>query len=126
MTEVSFLAPGERPEMDARQIEILCADLGSRAAEDVICRTMEDLGMRLCRIQKHDPRRPSEERHKDLRALAAVAGQIGLTGLACVARDVMNCIEYGDTVAEAATTARLGRVGEQALSTLWDLQDLSV
>lgn len=112
--------------MDATQIEALCTDLGAYAAEDVVCRAMEDLGQRLLLVQEQADTGPREDLHRSLKALGAIADQIGMCGLSQVARDVRTCIEDDDPVAEAATLARLARVGERSLSALWDLQDLSV
>ena len=112
--------------METAQIEVLCNDLGRLGAEDVICRATEDLGQRLFEIQNLAERGPREDLYKALRALGAVAEQVGLTGLARVARDVRLCINRGDLVAEAATLARLARCGEGSLTQLWSLQDLSL
>lgn len=110
--------------MDADQIETLCADLGPHAAEDVICRAMEELAQRLCHIQEIAVHGPRADLHKGLRALSAIAEQIGMNGLSSVARDVINCVELGDVIAEAATLARLARTGEKSLTSMWDHNDL--
>lgn len=112
--------------MEHGQIETLRNDLGLHAAEDVVCRAMEELAQRLCQVQEQSIRGPREDLHKGLRALGAIADQIGLQSLSKVARDVMICIEFGDGVAEAATVARLARMGEGSLAMLWDLQEFSV
>ena len=112
--------------MDPAQIETLCQDLGPHAAEDVVCRAMEELAQRLCQVQDMAVGGPKEDMHKVLRSLAAIAAQIGMTSLARVAHDVMTCIEYGDMVAEAACMARLARTGERSLTQLWDLNEFTV
>jgi hypothetical protein len=124
--ELKFLTPKERPRMDATLLETLCTDLGPHGAEDVVCRAMEELGQMLFQVHELALTGQREDLHKLLRRLGAIADQIGLCGLAQVARDVMVCIEHGDMIAEAATMARLSRTGERSLSALWDLQDLSV
>lgn len=110
--------------MDATQIDTLCVDLGPHAAEDVICRAMEELAQRLCSIQDMAAQGPRENLPKALRALGAIARQIGMSGLSNVAHDVINCVEWGDVVAEAATLARLARCGERSLSSMWEHNDL--
>lgn len=124
MKEVTYLAPVERPTMNRDQIETLCDDLGPHAAEDVVCRAMEELAQRLCHIQDLAVKGPRGDMHKALRAMGAIAEQIGMLGLSKVARDVINCIELGDAVAEAATLARLARTGERSLTAMWDHNDL--
>jgi len=112
--------------MDPAQIETLCQDLGPHAAEDVVCRAMEELAQRLCQVQDLALSGTKMEMHKVLRSLAAIALQIGMTSLARVAQDVMTCIDYGDVVAEAACMARLARTGERSLTQLWDLNEFTV
>lgn len=112
--------------MDPAQIETLCVDLGRNAAEDVVCRAMEELAQRMCLLQQQALSGPREDLHKGLRGLAAIADQIGLCSLSNVAHDVMICIELGDTVAEAATLARLARIGERSLTALWEINEFSV
>ncbi|MDJ0821140.1 MAG: hypothetical protein QNJ09_04910 [Paracoccaceae bacterium] len=126
MNAVIYLAPPERPRMDAAQLETLCNELGAHQAEDVVCRAMEELALRLCQVQELAINGPREDLYKGLKALGAIADQIGLCGVRQVSQDVMGCIADGDPVAEAATLARLARIGERSLTALWDLQDLSV
>lgn len=112
--------------MDPEQIETLCTDLGPYAAEDVVCRAMEELAQRLCQLQELAMTGPRDDLYKGLRAMAAIADQIGMSSLSRVAYDVMNCIEFGDRVAEAATMARLARTGEQSLTAMWELNEFTV
>jgi hypothetical protein len=46
--------------------------------------------------------------------------------LARVASDVIETIDACDRVATAATLARLIRIGEQSLTAIWDLQDITI
>lgn len=112
--------------MDTAQIRMLYTDLGPNAAEDVICRAMEELAQRLCQVQEMALSGPREDMHKTLRSLSAIAQQIGMTSLSRVSYDVMTCLEFGDMVAEAATLARLARTGERSLTQLWDINEFSV
>ncbi|MBV2359698.1 hypothetical protein KUH32_07925 [Thalassococcus sp. CAU 1522] len=111
--------------MDPGQLQALCGDLGPHAAEDLICRAMEEMAHRLCQVETLARKGQRVELRKGLRALGAIADQLGMTGVAAVARDVVRCIDDDDPVAEAATLARLARSGESALHALCDLQDLS-
>lgn len=126
MKDVTYLAPIERPAVNPAQIETLRSDLGRPAAEDVVCRAMEELAHRLCLLQGQAMSGPREDLHKGLRALAAIADQIGLCSMSRVAHDVMACVELGDAVAEAATLARLARIGERSLTALWDINEFSL
>lgn len=54
--------------------------------------------------------------------LIEVADQIGMHTLARVAKDVSFCVGKGDVVALGGTLARLLRVGDQSLSSIWNEQ----
>lgn len=123
---VTYLIPAERPRMNTDILYALCDTLGPRKAEDVVARALEDLAARLCLVQDLAVAGTRSDLCKELRALRAVAAQIGLTGVSEVAQDVLTCVEHKDLVGEASTLARLARNGECALTALWDLQDLSV
>ncbi len=112
--------------MNTDVLYALCDTLGPSQAEDVVARALEDLASRLCLVQDLAVTGSRNDLRKELRALRAVAIQVGLTGLSEVAEDVLTCIDQNDLVAEASTLARLARIGESALSALWDLQDLSL
>jgi hypothetical protein len=126
VNEVTYLSPPEYPDLDPAQIETLCRDLGPHAAEDVVCRAMEELAQRLCQVQDLALSGLRPEQQKVLRSLAAIARQIGMVSLAQVAQDVMTCIHHDDRVAEAACMARLARTGERSLTQLWDLNEFSL
>ena len=112
--------------MDSHQIETLCSDLGPYAAEDVICRAMEELAQRMRQLQEMARKGADEELNKGLRTLAAIADQIGMRSLSRVAHDVAACNERGDRVARAACLARLSRMGEQSLTAMWELNEFSL
>ena len=66
------------------------------------------------------------DRRGNARSLGRVAGQVGMVTLARVACDVAECAGRGDTVAAAATWARLERISDRSLVAAWDMQDISV
>ncbi|MBL4768849.1 MAG: hypothetical protein JKY94_14255 [Rhodobacteraceae bacterium] len=108
------------------QLGELYCQLGEAGAEDVICRAIEELAVRLTHCDRLWRRNEQEALRKSVRSLIAISDQIGMTTLARVARDVTHTIDVGDSVAEAATLSRLIRIGERSLTAVWDLQDLSV
>lgn len=123
---MTYIAPRERARLDADQIEALCSELGVSGAEDVVCRAMEEIGARLCQVHDRYVSGAREQQRTDLRRIRAIAAQLGLKGVAQVAGDVLSCIADCDPVAEAATMARLARMGERSLAALWDFQDTPV
>lgn len=126
MDQVTILIPQEAVRLDAEHLGTLYAQLGGVEAEDVICRAMEDLALRLTyaeRVYRSDDR---VLLRKTARTIAAIADQIGLQLLAQVARDVAGSLDTGDAVALGATMARLLRIGGASLTSVLDLQDLSM
>ncbi|MCV6586720.1 MAG: hypothetical protein OIF47_14405 [Marinibacterium sp.] len=105
---------------------MLYRQLGESAAEDVICRAIEELAVRLSQCQEMYVSADFGPLRKNARTLIAIAEQVGMAALARVARDVTLTIDAGDRVALAATLSRLIRIGERSLTAVWDLQDLSV
>ena len=121
-----LLAPCEGVRLDPDRLDSLYSQLGPQAAEDVVCRAMEELACRLAQIDRLHCHAALDEMRKNTRALIAIADQIGMTGLARVAAHVILCIDDGDRTALAATLARLARAGERSLTAIWDRQDLTI
>lgn len=110
--------------LDSDRLHDLYKQLGQHAAEDVVCRALEEMAARLSHIEASYRSGNWGDLRKNARGLGAIADQLGITVLAKVARDVKTCAENGDLVATAATLARLMRVGESSLSEVWDMQDI--
>lgn len=123
---VRVIDPCEQPHLEMRQLETLHEMLGPRAAEDVMCRAMEELAVRMGHIEKLFVKGARDEMRKHARALIAIAEQIGMASLARVAQDVVYCIDDCDRVALAATFSRLARVCDASLCAIWEVQDLQI
>lgn len=126
VSEIAQLKPNEQVRVDPDQLSGLYADLGEIAAEDIVCRAMEELALRLAHCERLYRNEEWSELRKSSRSLIAIADQIGMTKLAHVANDVTNCIDSKDNAALAATLGRLLRIGEGSLTAIWDLQDLTI
>lgn len=126
MTQVSILRPSHRVHVNQDKLAALYVQLGDVAAENVICRAMEELAVRLSHCERLYRDEKLEELRKSVRTLRAIADQIGMDVLAKVSVDVVATIDDRDQTALAATLARLLRIGENSLTAIWDLQDLSV
>ena len=120
------MVPSETVCVDADRLSGLYADMGSTAAEDVVCRAMEELALRLAHCDRLYRAENWDDLRKSSRSLIAIADQIGMSKLARVASDVTECIDSGNKVALAATLSRLLRIGEGSLSAIWDLQDITI
>lgn len=125
MEQVTILPVAEPVRLDRDTLVSLTQQLGPRLAEDVVCRAMEDLSIRLGTIERRFSTCAWEDMHRQALAVAQVADQVGMADVCRVADDVMLCLEQADGAALAATCARLVRVGEASLSAVWNSYDQS-
>lgn len=116
----------ESVHLDSQKLSDLYRQLGEVSAEDVVCRAIEELAVRLTHCERLWRQNDVEKLRKSARSLIAISDQIGLTGMASIARDVTVAIDASDHPATAATLFRLIRVGERSLTAVWEQQDLSV
>lgn len=123
---VTLLRQTEPVALDRSRLGALFDTLGPNTAEDVVCRAMEELALRLTQIDRSHGIGDLPAMRKDARALAAIADQMGMATLARVGRDLVVCLDRGDAVAVGAVLARLLRSGERSLTAVWDMQDLSL
>ncbi|MBU2981587.1 hypothetical protein KO498_07130 [Lentibacter algarum] len=116
----------EPVQLDADKLEELYEQLGDSAAEDVVCRAMEELAVRLAQAERLYRAGKVPDMRKCVRSLGAIATQVGMSALTRVARDVVACIDSCDANALAAVHQRLLRTGESSLTEIWELQDMSI
>ncbi|WP_299968871.1 hypothetical protein [uncultured Roseobacter sp.] len=116
----------ETVRVDQDRLAALYAEMGDLGAEDVVCRAMEELAHRLSLCSRLYAAGELTELRKCARSLIAIGDQIGMHMLIRVAGHVTDAIDAGDGPAIAATLARLIRIGEQSLSAIWDLQDITI
>jgi len=126
MESVVQMRPTEAVKVDHDRLGALYTEMGHSEAEDVVCRAMEELALRMAHCDRLYRAGDLGELRKSSRSLIAIADQIGMHLLAQVARDVTTNIDAGNPVALAATLGRLMRTGEGSLTAIWDLQDLSI
>nr|WP_169796033.1 hypothetical protein [Ruegeria marisrubri] len=124
--KVVTLDQKESVRLDADRLGALVGQLGDRNAEEVVCRAIEELAVRLSNCDRMWRRQDWVGLRKSARSLVAIAEQIGMSALARVANDVTGAVDSGDHVAASATLFRLIRVGERSLAAVWDQQDLSI
>ena len=123
---VITLVQNENVRLDPDRLGNLYRQLGEAGAEDVVCRAIEELAVRLSHCERLWRKKDQDKLRKCSRSLVAIADQIGMTTLARVAGDVTCAVDAGDPAATGATLYRLLRIGERSLTAVWDLQDLSV
>lgn len=126
MERITLLNQTEVVQLDQGRLEQLYLQLGEAGAEDVVCRALEELAVRLSHTERCYRSDRVQDMRKSARSLIAIAEQVGMSKLARVARDVTQSIDLHDRVAIAATLSRLLRIGETSLHEIWDVQDYSV
>lgn len=124
--QVLHIKPSETVNVDQDRLGALYAQLGAAGAEDVVCRAMEELALRLSHCEALYRQGMMADLRKNTRSLIAIADQIGMAALSQSADAVMECIDRNDATALAATLSRLIRVGERSLMAVWDLQDIHI
>lgn len=117
------LQPAEQVRLDADRLEALYIQLGTRGAEDVVCRTFEEIAARLAFAERDYRAARFDEMRKGCRGLVGMAEEVGMPLMVRVARDVTACIAAGDGTALSASFARLLRIAERSLCEIWDMQD---
>jgi hypothetical protein len=119
------LRPAEPVRLERARLSALVAELGPAQAEEVICRAMEALAVRLALIERAYAAGDGAVVARGARSLVAIAEQLGMAGIARVARDVADCARSGDGPALAATLQRLLRQAEGSLLAVWEQADPS-
>jgi hypothetical protein len=104
----------------------LYEELGEVGAEQVVARAMKDLNARLSEMQRHAEADDPDALVRSARLLVKVAEQIGMTTFAVVAADVIETTAACNPVAQAATLARLLRIGDRSLNAVWDLRGMTL
>ncbi len=126
MTLLATLVQTETVRLDQDRLAGLYQQLGNASAEDVVCRAIEELAVRLSHCERLWRENDWVALRKCARSLIAISEQVGMRTLARVAGDVATAVDTEQPEAVAATVCRLIRTGERSLTAVWDLQDLSV
>ncbi|WP_347312332.1 hypothetical protein [Defluviimonas sp. SAOS-178_SWC] len=126
MAKLAVLHHDEGVRLDPDRLVALYAELGESAAEQVVCRAMEELASRLTEMQRFADEGRTPALVRSARLLIKVAEQIGMLSFAHVAGDVLVAADAGDAAGQAATLARLVRIGDRSLNAVWDLRDMTV
>lgn len=111
---------GEEIRFDTARISALFSDLGAEGARATIQRAADALTERLARLEATDEN-DMDARGRAARRLIGIAEGVGMTTLARAARGAADAAVRGDRTAEAATSARLLRVGDMSLAAIEEL-----
>ena len=126
MSNITELRLSEHVHVDHNRLNALYTEMDPAMAEDVVCRAMEELALRMAHCDRLFRAGDLDGVRKSSRSLIAIADQIGMNVMARVAGDVTNCATTRDQVALSATLSRLMRTGEESLTAIWDLQDITI
>lgn len=116
----------ETVHLDPDKLTALYEQLGEAGAEDVVCRAVEEMAVRLTHCERLWRQNDLANLRKSARSLIAIADQVGMSAMASIAGDVTEAIDAEDAPAVAAILFRLMRVGERSLTAVWDQQDMTI
>lgn len=120
---VVMLRPQEGMSIDPACLALL-REAGSPGQVDrMIGEALEDLALGLSRLAGTYQSNQFDDMCDESVALGKIAAQVGLDRISRVAFTVAALTKGGDAVALAANLARLMRLGNDALSEIWELQD---
>lgn len=126
MGDITHIRLAEQVKVNVDRLDALYAEMDPINAEDVVCRAMEELALRMAHCERLFRAKDYDGLRKASKSLIAIAEQIGMNVMAQVARDVSHCAAIGDLTALSATVGRLLRTGEGSLTAIWDLQDITI
>lgn len=99
----------------------LYADLGTQRAHQRVVETLTEISHVLANLAPGQHHLGLGTLTELLATLITRAEELGMHGLCCVARAVERCIAAQDETAQAATLARLMRIGDRAVAEIWQL-----
>jgi hypothetical protein len=112
---VIVLRPDDTLQVDAEPLMRLRASEGAQAAADRACHVREGLQLCLARIPSLYAGSAFADLATEARAIAALAGPVGLFDIVRVSQHLLDCLSRRDPVALGAVVARLLRLGERAV-----------
>ena len=120
MKNVAPLTVDEDINVDQQRVGEIVAELGESAAYNLIIAALEQLSLALRQALRAAAQGDKAQIANHADRLSRLAWQVGLVTLAGVAVDVGRCAESGDMQALSATLARLERVANRSLTSIWD------
>ena len=123
---VAILRPEGAVHLDRERLDQLYAQLGTVGADGVVSRAMEELAVRLAKVESCYKKGQLDDMQRAARSMIAISDQIGMVTFAQVAKDVNTLAQAEDSAALAACVERLMRIGENSLLAVWDLQGASL
>lgn len=123
-TDVVVLSCHDQMHFDPTPLGRIFAERTAFEAEEIVCRMLEDIAMRLDMLQRALAEHAFDKMDRPARRIAGVADQIGLTEVAIAVGHVTTCLAQQDGIALDATMARLERAFDVAVSEVWSFREL--
>lgn len=123
METLHFLVSADTACVEAGKLAELREKLGFEGCRDFVDETIFLMVERLSRLNKRAKNANFEEAYHAAYSVYLLSDQIGISGVAHVARDAMDCATRADERALAAVVARLERIAEDSLFVIVDLAD---
>jgi len=108
--------------MDPAPLTAMFASHSDQDAEAMICRALEDIAMRLDRLQAARRAGALGEIPQPARRIAAIAKGLGLSEVTMVAESIANAAENGCGIALGAVTSRMERCFDAAVTHVWEFR----
>ncbi len=112
-------------QIDPAPLTALFANQSHENAEATVCRALEEIAVRLDRLQLARTAAAYDEVAAPARRIVSIAGGLGLTDVQLAAEHVGHSAKTGSGVALSATLTRLERCFDRAVSCVWDFQTYS-
>lgn len=119
-TTLSVLSFQAERQIDPVPYQTLMAEKGVDETEELICRVLEDIALRLDILQLVVADHQFEEIAKQTRRIQQVALGIGLTSVQSIAKGAALAAVQQDGVAVHAIVGRLERSFDAAVSEIWE------
>ncbi|MGY6410197.1 MAG: hypothetical protein ACXIUV_04120 [Alkalilacustris sp.] len=118
MSQVVGLVHEEGVRLDGARLVGLVSRMGDGGAERHLSHALDRMERATARIEALYGDGDMAAIRREAASLAKLATEVGMTSLARVADDVQTCAARGDTVAFAATSARLRRIAARSLGAM--------
>ncbi|WP_133122562.1 hypothetical protein [Yoonia maricola] len=122
--DVVVLSCPHQMHFDPAPLSRLFAERDTHEAEEIVCRMLEDIAMRLDMLQRGLAENTFDTMERPARRIGAIADQMGLTEVAIAVGHVLTCLAQQDGIGLDATMARLERGFDVAVSEVWGFRDI--
>lgn len=121
---ITVLRCDSQVSLDPEPLALIYAEQGEDAAEETMCRALEDVARRLNAMQKARKSGAYDVLGPQAGRLAVIAAHIGLGEIATAGQHVARACAQFDGVAVEATLNRLERAFDAAVNQVWHFRDL--